>query len=120
MNLKILIKHQDVLKTLAHCKPQIRKAILKNADKELIQVICHCVFNMLRGNINLSAFEKQKLKGYKKVLRNMVQKTTFKDKKKMLEQSGGFLQFLIPAAITGISSIISSIISSNSNQTNSE
>ena len=114
-NVDQLIRQKDVLNTLAHCKPLIRKAILKNADKELVEVICHCVFNMLHGNITISAAEQQKLSAYKNRLRKLVEKSSFRQKKKLLEQSGGFLEYLIPAAITGISSIISSFINSSKN-----
>ena len=40
----------------------------------------------------------------------LVQKSTLKQKKKILVQQGGFLEYLIPAAISGITSIISSFI----------
>ena len=106
-----LRKQKDILTYLAQCKKNIRKAILKNADKELIDAICQCVFNLLRGNIQLSETEKQNLGRYKNTLRSIVGRSLLKVKKNILVQQGGFLQFLIPAAITGISQIISSIIS---------
>ena len=105
-----LKQHVDVLKTIAHCKPKIRLAILKNADKDLIEVICHCVFNLLIGHISLSEKEKDNLKAYKNILSALEQKSSFNNKKKILVQQGGFLEYLIPEAITGISSIISSYI----------
>ena len=105
-----LKNQQDLLKALAHCKIKIRTAILKNADKDLVDAICQCVFNLLSGNINMSSSEKEKLVKYKISLRKLVQKSTLKQKKKILVQKGGFLQYLIPAAIEGISSIISSFI----------
>ena len=112
-SLEKLKQKKDVLKLLGECKSKIRKAILKNAEKDLIETICHCIYNLLKGNINLTQSEKQKLSKYKHVLRQLVQKSSVKEKKKILIQKGGFLEFLIPAAITGISSIISSVISSN-------
>jgi hypothetical protein len=108
-----LKKNKDLLVALSSCKPKIRKAILQNADKDLIDAICQCVFNLLDGNINLSNTEKIKLSQYKRKLRKIIEKSNFKTKKKILIQKGGFLQFLIPAAITGISEIISSLISKN-------
>ena len=86
---------------------------MKNADKELVEVICHCVYNLLKGNLNISNVEKEKLCGYKTAMRKLVKKSTLDRKKKILVQQGGFLEYLIPAAITGISSIISSFISNN-------
>ena len=112
------IKRQtNMLELISRSKVKLRKAILTNADKDLVEAICHLVFNLLKGNIHLSEKEKQKLSNYRKTLRNLVKKSSFKEKKKILVQKGGFLEYLIPAAIGGISSIISSIISSNSHQT---
>ena len=102
---------QDMLRVLANCKSKLRKAILNNADKELVDAICQCVFNILQGNVKLNTKETHKLKSYRTALRKLVDKSSLKTKKKILVQKGGFLQFLIPAAITGISSIISSLIS---------
>ena len=53
---------------------------------------------------------KTKVQSVLQQLRKIVQKSTLKEKKKILVQHGGFLQYLIPAAITGISEIISSLI----------
>ena len=113
-------KNQDTLKVLSRCKVNIRRAILLNADKDLIEVICHCIFNLLNGNINLSESDKNRLSLYKLTLRKLVEKSSVGEKKKILIQNGGFLQFLIPAAITGISSIISSLISSRNNSNTQE
>ena len=103
-------KQEDLLKSLTHCKFKIRKAILKNADKDLVDAICQCVYNLLNGNLHLSTTEKEKLTKYRHALRKLVQKSTLKQKKKILVQQGGFLEYLIPAAISGITSIISSFI----------
>lgn len=105
-------KQQDMLKALSHCKLKIRKAILKNADKDLVDAICHCVYNMLHGNVELSETQKGELYKYRHTLRKLIQKQNLNKKKKILVQNGGFLQFLIPAAVSGIASIISSIIPS--------
>ena len=45
-------------------------------------------------------------------MRKLVQKVGLKSKKQLLVQKCGFLQFLIPAAISGIASILSSVIPS--------
>ena len=107
-------KQKDMLNLLGHCKARLRKAIIRNSDKDLVDAICQCVYNVLKGNVDLSESEKHRLVLYKKTLRKLVSKSTLKEKKKILVQRGGFLEFLIPAAISGISSIISSIISSKS------
>jgi len=104
-------RQQDMLKALSHCKLKIRKAILQNADKDLVDVICQCVYNMLNGNLKLTDTQKSSLKKYQRTLRKLVQKASLKSKKKLLVQNGGFLEFLIPSAISGIATIIGSLIS---------
>ena len=51
--------HAVLLNTLAHCSPTQRKLILKTADKGLVDAICECVVNLVRGNIKLSPAQKK-------------------------------------------------------------
>jgi len=114
-------KQQDLLKVLATSKKGIRNAILSNADKKLVIAILDSVFNLLNGSLNLSKPDLAKLAKYKHVFRRLIEKAPLAEKKKILLQHGGFLQFLVPAIVTGISSIVSSLISSNSsNNSNNE
>ncbi len=115
--LKNINDQQDLLKALGHCKLKIRKAILNNADKDLVDAICQCVFNLLQGNLDLTQAQKTELNKYRHTLRKLVQKSSLKTKKKILSQHGGFLQYLIPAAISGISQIISSLVENKSSDT---
>jgi hypothetical protein len=106
-----LNKQSDMLKVLVHCKEKLRKVILKNADRDLVDAICQCINNLLIGNLDISESDKKELHKYRHILRKLVKKSTLKQKQKILVQKGGFLQYLIPAAITGISQIISSLVS---------
>lgn len=112
-----LVKSQiDILKVLAQSKTRYRNAILKKADKSLIQAICEIVHNVLKGNINISTQDRENLKKYRKTLHRLLEKSNLKSKKKIIIQRGGFLQFLIPAIVTGIADIVSSFISSTNSQ----
>jgi hypothetical protein len=91
--------------------PKLRNQILKNADVGLLTAICDIVFNVLNGRINISEQDKKKLQRYKQTLRTVCKKCSLESKRKYLKQKGGFLQYLIPAVVTGLSSIISSYIS---------
>ncbi len=64
-----LEKNVDFLKILCKCQSIMRKVILTNGDKDLINTICECVYNCLNGNIELI---KTKLKRHKNDLRNLV------------------------------------------------
>lgn len=115
MSIENIVNKQDLLKSLASCKLCMRKAILHKADKKLIQAICESILNMLSGNLHINTTDFEKLKKYKHIFRKLIKKSNLRNKKKILIQHGGFLKYLIPAVITGISSIVSSLISKDNN-----
>jgi hypothetical protein len=53
------------LHVLLMAQPKLRKAIILNARKELLNSISECALNVLRGNVNLSACQKRKLRKHK-------------------------------------------------------
>lgn len=103
--------HMQLLGTLCSCKKNMRNNIIRNGGKRLIGVICECAENLLLGNVKLQPHEIDKLRKHKAKLRKLIKKSSLESKKKILVQNGGFLQILIPAAITAISNIISAAIS---------
>ena len=96
-----------------------KKSLIKRMGKETINNIAELILNILNGNIHVSEETKNKLRHFAKICRKFLdKKTNLKTKKNILInkgiiQKGGFLQFLIPAIITGITSIITSIINNN-------
>jgi hypothetical protein len=106
-----IIKHKDLLNLLATTKPRYnKKSIFDKADKQLIKAICEGALNLLYGNLPISESDKEKLKSFKNLLRKLTQKSSLANKKKLLNQKGGFLNILLPAIVTGISSIINNLI----------
>lgn len=105
--------HLPMLESLCKCKKSVRNSIIMNGSKSFINCICECVYNLLRGNIKLSAEDLEKIRKKRGCLRKLVKKSSLDEKKKYLVQHGGFMQILIPAAISAIASIISSGISGN-------
>lgn len=103
----------ELLKVVSKCKKNLRCDIIKKGSKDFILSICELVDNLLRNNIKLSKSEYEKMYKYKPTLRKIVKKSPLKQKKRLISQKGGFLQFLIPAAITALGSIISDVIKSN-------
>lgn len=95
----------QVLRALALMRPKQRKLILKAADKELIQSVCECAHNVLRGNIDIDTEKKKKLARFKSVLRRLVKSgESFKKKRKYIIQkgSGVVLPLLISAVLQAI------------------
>ena len=75
--------------------------------------------NVLNKNIKLSEEQLNNLKPYAKYCRKLLnKKLNIREKKSILIkkgiQRGGFLQFIIPAVVSGIATIISSLISKKS------
>ena len=113
-SIKFILDNKELLLAISKCKTCMRKAIINKSDKKLVNSICEMVFNLINGNLNINSSDFQKLKKHKTSLRKLVKKSNLASKKKILVQNGGFLQFLIPAVITGISEIVSSLISKKS------
>lgn len=104
-----LEKNFKIIKVLASCKKGIRNKILKKADDTLILTICECVLNTLNGNINLPTPLVTKLNKFKKTLR-LLTNSNIKRNKKLLIQHGGFLNILLPTALTAISLLLEKFI----------
>ena len=104
-----VIKNLNKLKILSCCKKNIKDNLIRKSDRELLLTIEECVINTLNGNINISKKEKVKLIKFKYSLRRLIREKTLKGKKKFLIQQGGFLQLLLPSAITLISAIIDNL-----------
>jgi hypothetical protein len=82
---------------LGSCKPKIRKLILHNSDKELVNAIQECLYNFLKGNFQIPQPNLRKIKKYKHSIRCLVDSNCFNKKKEILIQKGnGFLPFILP------------------------
>lgn len=98
-------KHLPVLQLVQKAKPKLRKSIISNCELDFIKTINECIFNTLKGNINLTESEKNNLKKFKKILRKILKtKGGLCKKRKVIVQSGGaFLPFLLaPIVAAGI------------------
>ena len=109
--MKRVKKNFEILKILSCCNKRMRTSIINSSTHDLIDTICECVLNLLNGNINLSDSEKTHLSKYKNVLRKLLERKKIKEKKKILIQKGGFLQFLLPSVITGLTTLIENTLS---------
>ena len=102
-------KEKDFLNLICKCNKRLLKLLILGANKNQIYALCDIVLNLLHGNLNLNQKDFEKLSRKRKQLREFVKKNSIK-KKKYIVQKGGFIQFLIPAIISGLSTIVSSII----------
>lgn len=101
--MKRLRVHKHMLHVLKNCKPCTRKNILINGSEDLIKTLCEVCFNVLNGNAKVSSKCKNRLRKYKKVLRQLVQSGgSLSVKRKILVQRGGFLPVILSAVLSGI------------------
>lgn len=105
-----ILKNKDFLQLLCTGNKKLKKTLIQNGTPDQIKSICEIILNLLRGNIKLTDEELDKLKKKKKILRQLSKKNQSSKKRKILIQKGGFLQFLIPALISGLATIVSSAI----------
>ena len=96
------------IESLKKAKPKQRKAILETADRDLIQCLVECIFNVLNGNVKINNSELGQLKKHAKILRQLVNNNRdgIKKKKDILIQKGGFL----PALLTPILGIAAGLL----------
>ena len=99
----------EFLSLLCRSKKKFRNFLIQYANKEQIYTLSEIVLNILNGNLKVPEQLVKKLSKKRKLLRKLVQKNSIK-KKKFLIQKGGFLEILIPSIVSGLASIISSVI----------
>ena len=89
-----------------------KKKRLKISDVRdcVINAISEIADNCLRGNIPLKKSIFNKLAQYQQILRKLRSKTKVKTRRNLLIQKGGFLQLLIPPALSLLASVIGSAI----------
>lgn len=100
---KVLRKHVAILRTISKARPDLRKDLLKLSDQGLIRSICECADNTLKGHVKLNAVQKKKLARHKHILRRLIRKgESWKKKKRLVIQSGGFLLPLLAPVLGAV------------------
>lgn len=105
--MKHLKKHARFLHLLAKAKSaKERRAILKHAKKEHLNIIREICLNLCAGNVSLSDCIKKRIKKFSRVIRSLAnRKKPHKNIKRTLVMRGGFLQLLLPAILGLISTV---------------
>ena len=104
---KCLKNNAAMLSLLSKAKPNMCKAIIHAADRELITCLCECAQNVLNGNVPLCKAHLKRLQRYRTDVRKLAKKRTAKHTKKKILQKGGFLSALLaPIAVEVLTKII--------------
>lgn len=106
-----IFKNKNFLQLLCSSNKKQKKVLIENASSDQIKSICEIIINLLRGNIKLDEHDLEKLRKKKKSFREIVKKGSIK-RRKYLIQKGGFIQYLIPALVSGLATVLSSFVES--------
>ena len=60
------------LHVLKHARPKLRKTIISNCDRDIVNCISECVLNVPNGNVALTGCVKRKLSIHRLSLRKLV------------------------------------------------
>lgn len=97
-----LKRHKDVLNIMSKAKSGTNRDIINQASPDLINCFSEICMNTLKGRVNMSKKQLQKLRRYKKQVRDLASKSKpIKNKKKSL-QKGGFIAALLAPLIGSI------------------
>ena len=119
-NLSILnyLKFDNVLKcakeleNLAKVKDfKNKKVLIKNAEDCVIDAISEIALNCLNGQIPLRDCDFKSLIKYQTVLRKISKIGPVNKRKRLISQTGGFLNLLIPPALSLIASVVGGYLS---------
>ena len=104
-------KNLHFLKVLHDAKPEVRRTVVENADKELIDTICDCVHGILSGKVKVSPKIRQKLNRKRQLLNQLHNKRIgVRKKKQLLVQDGGFLPALLAPILGLAASVVGGLI----------
>jgi len=88
----------NVLHVSKMAEPKLRKAIISNCKKELVNSKSECILNVLNGNVKLSDSNTRKLRKHKATHTKVSEKRVpLCGKKKLIVQRGAFLLPLLNA-----------------------
>ena len=60
--MKRIKENYHTFHVLKHVRTKLRKPIILNCDRDLVNCISECVLNVLKGNVALTGCEKPKLR----------------------------------------------------------
>ena len=99
-------KHATMLKALTKSTPSMTKAMIKNGDRDFIDTICECGYNVLKGNVHLTKPQLARLRRHKHTLRKLTKRQSLKKKKTLLQSGSGLLPALLGPVIGMLGSVL--------------
>ena len=88
-------KYVSSLRVLDRAKPKVKRIVIGKADKQLMNCLCECGKNDLKGNVSLTSPKLRALRPYKNQLRDLVCTKISIKRKTIILQKGGFVGALL-------------------------
>ena len=105
--MKRIKENYHALHVLKHARPKLRKAIISNCDRDLLNCISECVLNVLKGNVALTGSVKRRLSKHRLAFQKLVdRRVPLQCKKWLILQRGGFLLPLLTAILPTLPTLI--------------
>lgn len=107
-----LNRNLQAIQTLSNSKRKQRDILLQHANRDLIDCVCDCAHNILKGNVPLKEAEFKYLNKYRCSLRKLSNKKLKSKERKdlIINQRGGFLPQLLIPVISVASSLLADAI----------
>ena len=106
--INLLKKHYKLLQHIGKCSKEDCEHVMKGVSDEVIKLMCQICVNVMNKGLTRNPQEAvRRLAPYKKQLKGLTKaKTSIGQKRRQLEQKGGFIGALLGIALPVISSII--------------
>ena len=101
-----LQKHAPLISWFTRGSPSLCKAIIQEADSDLIKTFCECAHNISQGNLALTPTQKRQLRPHCRKFGVLLDKRVPVGKKKKALQTGGFAVALAKAALPTVLSLL--------------
>ena len=98
-------RNQHYLHVLASCPPKVRRSILQTVGNDLALAVCECAFNILRGVPALTKRQKQQLRPFRKLCRDLCSRTcsVAAKRQRLINQKGsGFFTALLGPVLAAL------------------
>jgi hypothetical protein len=105
-----LHRNADAVSYLLRAGPKVRRVLIKEGRKELVNALCECVLNVLNGNVRVSDAQRRQLARYKKDLRTLVDRRPKLAEKKRVIQRGGFLPILAKVLVPVLGQMLGGLL----------
>ena len=105
---QLLCNNSGYLQLLNCCPSHQRDFLLASASPEQVHALCEVCYNLLKGAIPITEFQRDKLKPYRDEIRQLADLSVpFKTKKQILVQHGsGFVRDLMSPLLAGLGHLL--------------